>query len=339
MSLMHENQPKIRTRYMQRLTYTGKERLVGAFVLIAVGLLFTALLFNQQTTRLFERKFTLYAYINNAQGINTDTPVVVSGVRVGSVSAIGITPGNRIALTLRILNTYHRLIRVGSHGRLNKLSLLGNTAIEISAGSPQKPMIADGATIPLAEPLSIDQILAQVVPVLEDVKATLARIDAVSSQVSPKAVGNMVHNLAAISANFKSITTQIASGQGAVGKLLYDRKTGANVASAIQALAGTLRQTQASLKSIQPLLRNATAASASLPAVIAQSRKLVTQLNTAMGTVNYQLQALPDLVVRTRQLLDESSQTLHAIQNTWPISASIAKPHQRILTPVRPPDD
>lgn len=336
---MPENHPQDRVHYIHRLSYTARERLVGAFVLIAIALMFIALLFNQQTARLFERKFTLHAYIHNAQGINTDTPVVVSGLNVGTVSATGITPGNRISLTMRILEKYHRLIREDSRAKLSQLSLLGNATIEISAGSPDKPIIPNGATIPLAEPLSLNQIMAQVVPVLQDVKVTLVKIGAVSSQIDPKEVGSVVHNLAVASTNLNAISTQLASGRGAAGKLLYDRKTAANVTNAIQALAGTLRETQANLKTIQPLLDNASAASADLPALIAQSRKLVTQLNTTMGTVNYQLQALPDMVVRTRQILDDTDQTLQAIQNTWPISSSVPKPSKRTLTPVRPPND
>ncbi|MHB8423967.1 MAG: MlaD family protein [Gammaproteobacteria bacterium] len=336
---MPENHPQDRVHYIHRLSYTTRERLVGAFVLIAIALMFIALLFNQQTARLFESKFTLHAYIHNAQGINTGTPVVVSGLNVGTVSATGITPGNRISLTMRILEKYHRLIREDSRAKLSQLSLLGNATIEISAGSPDKPIIPNGATIPLAEPLSLNQIMAQVVPVLQDVKVTLAKIGAVSSQINPKEVGSVVHNLAVASTNLSAISTQLASGRGAAGKLLYDRKTAANVTNAIQALAGTLRETQANLKTIQPLLDNASAASADLPALIAQSRKLVTQLNTTMGTVNYQLQALPDMVVRTRQILDDTDQTLQAIQNTWPISSSVPKPSKRTLTPVRPPND
>jgi len=63
----------------------------------------------------------------------------------------------------------------------------------------------------------------------------------------------------------------------------------------------------------------------------------VTQLNTTMGTVNYQMQSLPDLVVRTRQVLDQVDSTLQAIQNTWPISSSVAKKPETTLTPVQPP--
>ena len=71
--------------------------------------------------------------------------------------------------------------------------------------------------------------------------------------------------------------------------------------------------------------------------LVAQTRKLVTQLNTTMGTVNYQLQAMPDMVARTRQILDETDATLRAVQNTWPISSSIAKKPDTTLTPVQPP--
>ncbi len=327
------------THYIHSLSYTTRERMTGAFVLLAIALVFAALAFNQQTARYFARKFTLHAYLHNAQGVSIGTPVTASGLFVGSVSSINITPDNRIEITLRILEKNHKLIRADSRASMSKLSLLGNAAIEITAGSPDQPLMPDGATIPLKEPLSVDQIMAQVAPVLDDVKDTLAKFDAVSSEINPREIGQVVHNLAVVSANLNAISSQLASGQGAAGKLLYDRKTADNMTDAVQALAGTLNATQTSLKTIQPLLSNANAASADLPVLIAQSRKLVTQLNTTIGTVNYQLQALPDMVMRTRQILDNTDQALQAIQNTWPISSSVPKPSSTVVTPVHPPND
>ncbi|HET7921510.1 MAG TPA: MlaD family protein, partial [Gammaproteobacteria bacterium] len=186
---MSDEPRKPRTHYIHRLSYSGRERLVGAFVLAAITLLFLALVFNRQTTRYFEKKFELHAYIHNAQGISTDTPVVVSGLDVGNVSALGITSDNRIAITMKILEKFHKLIRADSKAGLSKLSVLGNTAIEISAGSENQPLIRDGATITLEEPLSVDQILAQVVPVLDNVKATLAQLDEISNRIDPHKVG------------------------------------------------------------------------------------------------------------------------------------------------------
>jgi phospholipid/cholesterol/gamma-HCH transport system substrate-binding protein len=334
-----EDNPQGQVHYIHRLSYTARERLVGAFVLAAIALVFLMLVFNKQTARLFEKKFVLHAYMHNAQGISTDTHVFVSGLDVGSVSGLELSPDNRIGVSMEILEKFHKLIRTDSAAELSKLSVLGNSAIDIKAGSPDKPPIENDATIPLAEPLSMDQVMSQVTPVLEDVKTTLARIDQLSKSIDPHDVSQTLQNLNAVTANLKLITGQVSSGQGAAGKLIFDKDTAANTTAAVQALADTLKETRARLAEIQPLLKNANAASSDMPALVSQSRKLVTQLNTTMGTVNYQLQALPDVVTRTRQILDDTDATLEAIQNTWPISSSVAKKPNTTLTPVQPPND
>ena len=317
---------KDKVHYIHGMSYTARERLVGTFVLIAIALVFLVLVFNKQTARFFAPKFTLHAVMSDAQGISTDTPVMVYGLNVGTVTALNLSPNNRIAVTMEILEKFHRLIRTDSTADISKLSVIGNAAIEIKPGSPDKPMVENDATIVLQEPLSMDQMMAQVAPVLVNVKATLAQIDAISHSVDPNDVNQIVKNLAAVTTNLKAITGPFASAEGT-----------ATTAAAMQSLAATLKETQERIAEMQPLIKNANAASADMPALIAQSRKLVTQLNTTMGTVNYQMQALPDLVVRTRQILDDTDATLQAVQNTWPISSSVAKKPDATITPVQPP--
>lgn len=317
---------KDKVHYIHGMSYTARERLVGTFVLIAIAMVFLVLVFNKQTARFFAPKFTLHAVMSDAQGISTDTPVMVYGLNVGTVTALNLSPDNRIAVTMEILEKFHRLIRTDSVADISKLSVIGNAAIEIKPGSPDKPMVENDATIVLQEPLSMDQMMAQVAPVLVDVKATLAQINTLSHSVDPNDLNQVVKNLAAVTANLKAITGPFASAEGT-----------ANTAAAMQSLAATLKETQERIAEMQPLIKNANAASADMPALISQSRKLVTQLNTTMGTVNYQIQALPDLVVRTRQILDDTDATLQAVQNTWPISSSVAKKPDATITPVQPP--
>ncbi|HET7395411.1 MAG TPA: MlaD family protein [Gammaproteobacteria bacterium] len=322
---MSDENRKPRAHYIHRLSYTTRERLVGAFVLAAIALLFLVLVFNKQTMRYFQKKFVLHAYIHNAQGISTDTHVIVSGLDVGNVSKLGITPDNRIAITMQVLEKFHKLIRTDSKAGLSKLSVLGNTAIEITAGSSNEPPIADDATIQLEEPLSVDQILAQVVPVLDNVKATLAQLNQISTQIDPKQVGQIVQNLAAVSANLKSVSGQMASGSGTIGKLLYDPKTETNLTGAIQSL-------NVSLKNLEPLVQNANTASAQFP-------QLVHQFNTTLSGVNGQMQSLPAMVLQTQQVLDDTDRTLRALQNTWPISSSVNKPPTQQVVAPRPPNE
>jgi phospholipid/cholesterol/gamma-HCH transport system substrate-binding protein len=310
---------KEQVHYIHRLNYTARERLVGVFVLTSILLLFLMLVFSKDAARLFAKKFTLHAYITNAQGVSTDTHVFVSGLDVGKVTNLGLSPDNRITLTLEVLERFHRLVRTDSTAEISKLSVIGNTAIDIKPGSPDKPMVENDATITLEEPLSMDQMMGQVSPVLQDVKATLAQINQLSHSIDPKDLNMLVKNLTEVTGNLKNITGQFDDSHS------------------VAALSETLKETQRRVAELQPLIKNANVASADLPELVAQSRKLVTQLNTTMGTVNYQLQALPDLVVRTRQILDQTDATLQAIQNTWPISSSVAKKPDQTLTPVQPP--
>ena len=305
--------------YIHRLNYTARERLVGVFVLVAFLLLVLTVAFNRQTQRFFAPKFTLHAYITDATGVSTDTPVMVYGLDVGKVTKLSLSPDNRIMVTMEILERFHRLIRTDSTAEISKLSVIGNAAISIKPGSPDKPVMPNDAEVPLQQPLSVDQMMSQVSPVLVDVKSTLAQINTLSHSIDPKDLNALVKNLATASENLKTITGQFADSH------------------AVDSLAATLKETQARLAEIQPLIKNANAASADIPGLVAQSRKLVTQLNTTMGTVNYQLQALPDMVARTREILDETDATLQAVQNTWPISSAVAKKPTTTVTPVQPP--
>jgi ABC-type transporter Mla subunit MlaD len=245
---------------------------------------------------------------------------------VGKVTNLELSKDNRITITMEVLEKFHRLIRSDSIAEISKLSVIGNTAISIHPGSPDKPVVANDAVIPIEEPLSMDQMMGQISPVLQDVKATLAQVNQLSHSIDPQDLNVLVKNLAAVTGNLKVITGQFASAQGT-----------ATTQAAMQSLAATLKETQARLAEIQPLIKNANAASADIPGLVSESRKLVTQLNTTMGTVNYQLQALPDMVTRTRQILDQTDATLQAIQNTWPISSSVAKKPDNTLTPIQPP--
>jgi len=287
---------KEQVHYIHRLSYTFRERLVGAFVLAAILLLFLTLAFNRQTKDFFAPKFTLHAVITDAQGVSKDTPVMVYGLQVGKVSDLSLSPDNRIAVTMTILERFHKLIRTDSTAEISKLSVIGNAAISIKAGAPDKPMIPNDSELVMSTPMTVDQMLAQVQPVLLDVKSSLSQINQLTHSISPE-----------------------------------------DLHATFQNLAGTLKQAQELLAQMQPLIKNANAASADLPGLMAQTHKLVTQLNTTMGTVNTQLQALPDLVGRTREVLDETDTTLRAINNTWPISSSVAKKPTTTTTPVQPP--
>lgn len=263
-----------RTHYIHRLSYTAQERLVGAFVLSGFVLLLLLVVFSREAQTLFADKFTLQAYMNNAQGVTVDTEVLISGVEVGRVRSLDVTENNVIRVEMELLERFHSLVREDSRAALSKLSMIGKPSIEIRAGNPSLPELPDGGTVALAESLSIDQLMTDLAPAMKNFLRILERFDQVAQAVDPQDVGGTARNL------------NTASGD--------------------------------------------------LPALVNEMQRVVAQLNTTMGTVNYEMQQLPDLVLRSRQLMEQLDRTLYGAQNTWPLSSSVPPPPEQQLVDPRP---
>lgn len=335
-----------RVHYIHRLDYGARERLVGAFVLGAVALLLMLLVYGQEATRLFQDDFELHAYLRNAQGVTRGTQVRVSGVEVGRVESIDITDDNRIHVTMEILERFHNLLRTDSRGELSKLSVIGDATIEIAAGSPEKPLIEDGATIPVEEPLSLDELLAEVQPALDNLNQTVTRINELAQSIDPDHVASIVTDLQATAENLAGATSAIDAGEGTLGRLVHDRALSGDVVDAFASLKRTLDETEARVAQLRPVLdsaeqvgRDAAETSKNLPGTMAEMRRLMENVNGALDSVRYELDQLPELMRETRGVMRRTDETLRAVQYTWPISSSLPEEEREQRVPVRPPDE
>lgn len=332
--------------YVHRLSYTALERLVGAFVLTALLLLIVLFVYSREAKTMFAEKFTLIAYMRNAQSITTDTKVLVSGIEVGEVNQIDLGSDNLIRMELEVLERFHGLVREDSRASLSKLSMIGKATIEISAGTTELSLIPDGGIINVDEPLSIDAIMADVLPALKNAQLTLARVNQLAQAIDPRDVERTVRGITTTVANVEKITTMMAQGKGGVGQMVADPTVEKDLAATIKSLAGTLDQTEQRMRELGPVLKDmqavsaeARAASKNLPQLIEETHRLVAQMNTTVGSVNYEMQQLPDLVLKTRQLMEQTDRTLRALQSTWPISQSVPQPPDRDLVEPRPSND
>lgn len=115
----------------------------------------------------------------------------------------------------------------------------------------------------------------------------------------------------------------------------------ADVAPALQNVKSILDHIEAIAGAIEPrhvkaLSTNLDTASGDLPELVTEARSVVAQMNTSMSTINYEMQQLPDLVLRSRQLMDQMDRTLHGVQNTWPLSSSMEPATQQQIVEPRP---
>ena len=115
--------------------------------------------------RLASGSYLLKAIFPSAQGLDTGTPVMIAGVRIGDVAGVSLTRSNKAQVELRINGEV--VIPKGSRVRLASRSVLGDPFVEIVPGPPGQQRMADGQTLPGQPQVTLDDLLPKVASVLE----------------------------------------------------------------------------------------------------------------------------------------------------------------------------
>jgi phospholipid/cholesterol/gamma-HCH transport system substrate-binding protein len=107
--------------------------------------------------------YQVRATFENASQIVTGDLVEVSGLQIGTVSNIALTPQGQAQLTLDITNKAYDPLPQGTKATVRETSLTGiaNRYVTLTIGSPNAPKIADHGVIPTsntASEVDLDQI-------------------------------------------------------------------------------------------------------------------------------------------------------------------------------------
>ncbi len=323
-----------RAHYIHRLSYSSQEKLVGTFVLVAIGLLIWLLITSQKTQNLFEEEIILYGTMSSIQAINEDTDIVISGLIVGHVSEVNIDDSNHVTVTMLILKKYQKLIRTDSFAELLnfKFALLGKSVIQISIGSPQLPIIKDGDTLTIKESFNLVKLVAKFEPVLGALQDSIKRMNEILQEIKPEQVASNIDNLESISNNLKDITDQISKGEGFAGNIIYDKNIEQNLTSLIENVKDITDQIQSGKGVAGNTIYNQQMQNDILSS--ARNFKIITeQTNKLLISIQKQVNELPELTDKVKPLLDEANKTIKATQQIWPLSSSIPDENKQTLTP------
>ncbi len=280
------------THYIHRISYTTQERLVGAFVLIAVFILIGLLLSSGKTKNLFEEHITIYGELQSIQAINKDTEVTISGLRAGRVSSVDITNENRIILTMKILKKYHNLLREDSVAKLSSfdLAVVQKSVIEISIGSRNKPLLKDESTLQISEAFNISELLDNIEPLFIALEDSILKMNAILAEINPEKLGTTLDNMNTITTDIREISEHLRAGKGLVGKSLYDKDIENSILTTTQNIE------QASV-----------------------------MINLLLNDIKQQVQNVPELLEKIGPLLNEADKTIKATQTIWPLSSAVKK--------------
>jgi phospholipid/cholesterol/gamma-HCH transport system substrate-binding protein len=188
---------------MKRSAFITWDQLkVGVMILAALGVLAVAVYKLGQATSLFSRRYDIFAYVKEANGLRVGGSVLVAGQFAGTIKAIDFLPvDNDTTKNLRLrMAVDHNLqpqVRADSKAHVRTLGLLGDKVIDISTGTPRYQALRPGDTIAVVPSLDYEAVLAQAAGAVNDMV-------------------DLTHDL-------RQITTGIVHGQGTIGQLMTNR--------------------------------------------------------------------------------------------------------------------
>ncbi len=146
----------------------GAEIKVGLFVL--AGIIILTYMSVKVGKFDFGRKkgYEIFAYFDNASGLNIDVPVEIAGIEVGRVKDIGLER-RKAKITMRIAPDTS--IPSDSKAFIRTKGILGDKFIQIIPGKPESPPIKDGERIvDTYTPTDIDQLINTIGEVALDIR-------------------------------------------------------------------------------------------------------------------------------------------------------------------------
>ena len=328
--------------YIHRVSYNHRERMVGLFVFSALVLFAGLLVISGQSQHLFDQRVTFYINVDSGEGLSQGSTIKLLGTEIGKISNLSLQKGGKVHATLEIYKSQQTLVRQDAKVIINRLVTIGNALVEIDPGSIDAPMLTDGATMPVEE-----------TPSLNDLVLGIARIIQSADQGLLAKIETILPNLQQSLDHIQQIIAQIATGQGTLGAAVFDKKVEQDLRVVVQSGAeilmeatGIVNVAEQRLVELKPILTDANKVirtvhevTKSLPEMVEELKKTIALTHTALALINTEVQQLSGVALDARRTLNGAGQLLEGVQSSWPLSTIIPRKGSNGLIPVRPNDD
>jgi len=197
------------------------ETKLGIFVVLTI---FAAVIIIETLggVEMFRGGYHINALFGTVQDLKVGNSVRLAGVEIGRVEKIALAD-DRVRVTMKLHSD--AVVRTDSKATIKFTGLMGQYFVAIDFGTPDAPRAVEGAVLATEEQPDLNVVMTK----LNDAAEGIKRFgDAFSGDKISNLIGPLVDfvkqnsgNLSGAITNIESISGQIASGQGTVGKLIY----------------------------------------------------------------------------------------------------------------------
>jgi len=206
---------------------------VGMVVIVA-SLTLATLIVLMSGSGPFTSKIVLKSYFPDASGLAEGAPVRLSGVDIGNVKKVRVArnhpPDRPVEVTMKVNTKYDFFLRKDSVTLLSTAGVLGATYINIDSSHAVKAEAEDGDVLESKEVKGYDDVVRAANSSLENMDVLLKRLDRIVSFVESGqgSVGKLIYDPSLYNrvnttvAEFQKVVNEISEGQGSLGKLISD---------------------------------------------------------------------------------------------------------------------
>ena len=189
---------------------TGNKIKLGIFTSLGILVLIVGIYFIGERQQLFRSTFHLTGVFKDVAGLQAGSNVRFSGVNVGTVDNIRIVSDTSVRVEILIDEGTRKFIKKDALASIGSEGLMGNKILIIIPGTGGKKEIENNDMVETVQPIDMDDVMLSL-------KKT-------------------IDNASNITTNLSSITGNIQSGKGTIGRLLMDHSLAQNFDSSIVSL-------------------------------------------------------------------------------------------------------
>lgn len=268
---------------------------VGLTVLFASITLGVLIFLMSGTTGLFTSKITLKSYFDNAGGLRNGAPVRLQGVDVGNVTGVRVVPNKPLTpveVTMKVTTKYHDAIRKDSVTSLETAGVLGETYIDIDSAHAKAAGVTDGDVLATRETPELQDVVRASQGTLQNLDALLKRTDRILAFVESGqgSIGKLIYDpglynrFAETVTEFKGIVDDVRNGQGSLGKLVATDEAYNKVIAAVDKINAMIDDLQQGKGTAGKFLKDP-ALYNNANDTIANVKKLTDDINAGKGTI------------------------------------------------------
>jgi phospholipid/cholesterol/gamma-HCH transport system substrate-binding protein len=296
---------------------TNRALRVGFFVFCGLIIFIVTLYLIGSKDNLFESKTNIITSFKDVRGVVVGNNVRYSGINVGKVKSITITPDGKVMLELAIVREYAKFIHTNATVEINQDGLLGAKLLDIKPGKGDADKVKDGDYLNGKEGIDMENLMFDLRNILSEANLAVGNIESVTEKINRGEgdIGKLINEDRLTSKldltvqklneslnNINLIVEKVNNGDGDVGRLINDKA----LTTEANKVLDNLNQSTEIVKQIASNLE-----------------KTTNTINEGKGTVGMLLnnestaQNLDTTILKVQSSLIQFEKTAKAIENSW----------------------